>query len=754
MFIRINNRKNFLLGDIPVYHPDSSNYLKFWRDIKKKCIEGFWGIDCTEDIQEGFWRYMPGRLFFYVNLGTILHQEEGKRSAPKKRMRPTLRDVEWEFAYNWTEARGFSGFELDEEYSCCRDLIDKDLVLEEYHPSCFNSKKELKKYIPAREYLRMLHNKPLGKALFNNTAKNLLLLSPRRLGKSFLSSIMVALYDVLFDGATEYNEDSKKNPAEVEVFVGAALSSKSSDLLKKMKTSFDNLPGAYGSGDNYVPSPLSKSMTGTLAPNNMKNPWRHEYKKKLGGQWVEAGTKSCIKHGVYTVDNAEAAVGSAYITMIVEEIGLLQRLLAVLAADNSCMTEGNNKFGSFLGIGTGGDIEKIVETEIVFRDPEGFDFLSFDDEWENTGKIGWFIPAYYAFNDCKDENGNTDIEKATKKIQSRREQKKKSKSVSAINGEMMYFPIVPSEIFLSTRKSKFPIEDLRNRLGILMTTPSIINSTLKGRFMLNDGKVEWELTEDNPITEFPIRDRNTKGCIEIFELPKHNHEGKIPYGRYIAGNDPVDDDDIGENLSLQSFMIFDTWTDRIVLEYTARTHLASEYYEQVRRALIYYNAMLLYENQKKGLYGYFFTKNSTYLLTDTPEFLRDMDIQRPGFGNKSKGIWVTEPIRNWGIDLITSWLSSQAYEREENVTNIETIKSIALLRELIAHGSDINTDRISSLILLMIYRESVVKITEKRDNKVKDLAHDEFWDRNYNKNSTHNKRKIAFESMGIRTDIK
>lgn len=745
--IRINNRKNFLIGDIPSYHPDSANYLKYWRDIKKKCIEGFWGIDNIENIQNGFWRYMPGRLFFYVNLGTILHQEEGKRSAPKKKMRPYLRDIEWEFAYNWIEARGFSGFELDNEYTCCRDVIDTELVTEEYHHSCFDKDGNVKKYIPAKEYLRKLHNKPLGKALFNNSAKNLFLLSARGIGKSFIAAIMMALYDVLFDGATEYNEESIKNPAEVEVFVGAALTSKSSDLLKKLKAAFDNLPGAFGSGDNYVPSPLSKSMCGTLAPNNMKNPWRHEYKKKVGGQWIDVGTKSNIKHGIYTVDNAEAAVGTRPLTMIIEEVGLASNVLSIHGANTACMTEGNNKFGSALYIGTGGSIEKIVESEIIFRDPRGFDFIEFDDTWENTGKICWFIPAYYAFNDCKDENGNTDIEKAADKIRRRREEKKKSKSVSAINNEMMYFPIVPSEIFLSVKKSKFSVEDLRSRLGTILSDANIMHASLKGRFKLLEGQPEWEMTDDVPIREFPVRDRNTKGCVEIFELAKKNFEGKIPYGRYISGLDPIDDDDIGENLSLQSFWIMDTWTSRLVLEYTARTNLASEFYEQVRRALIYYNASLLYENQKKGLYAYFSTKNCTYLLADTPEILKDMNIQRPGFGNKSKGVWVTEPIIKWGIDLIASWLIEQAYDMPEGMTNLETIRSVALLRELIAYGGDINTDRISSLLILMIYRESLIKHIENTKNQNKTLAEDEFWDRNFNTKKKFDNSRMAFKNL-------
>ena len=47
----------FILKEIPKLHPASEEYLLFWREEKKKCIEGCW--------IGGVW--MPGNLYFYVN---------------------------------------------------------------------------------------------------------------------------------------------------------------------------------------------------------------------------------------------------------------------------------------------------------------------------------------------------------------------------------------------------------------------------------------------------------------------------------------------------------------------------------------------------------------------------------------------------------------------------------------------------------------------------------------------------------------
>ena len=102
-FIVINNRKNFLIDKLPVMHPKSREYIEFWREHKKRCIEGFWGIDdagVKEDVKKikrtvedhkGNWRWMPPNLYFYVNFGIILHQpEDAPKTAPKKKIRPLL----------------------------------------------------------------------------------------------------------------------------------------------------------------------------------------------------------------------------------------------------------------------------------------------------------------------------------------------------------------------------------------------------------------------------------------------------------------------------------------------------------------------------------------------------------------------------------------------------------------------------------------------------------------------------------------
>jgi hypothetical protein len=165
----------------------------------------------------------------------------------------------------------------------------------------------------------------------------------------------------------------------------------------------------------------------------------------------------------------------------------------------------------------------------------------------------------------------------------------------------------------------------------------------------------------------------------------------------------------------------DVFTDRIALEYSARTRYASEFYEQVRRALIFYNAIVNYENQKKGFYAHMKNKAALHLLADTPEILRDLDMQKTSrVGNKSKGTSANVAINNWGIDLQLEWLEAQASNRDDGVMNLNLIKSPAYLRELILYDGKRNADRISAMGMLLIYRQEKLRtIQSAREDRSK-----------------------------------
>lgn len=193
---------NFMRPEIPQIHPKSNEYKEFWRQEKKACIEGLWS--------GGKW--MPGPLYFYVNYWHI-KLNKSKHSKVKSVSRPHLRDIEWDKAYVYTEAKGFSGFELDKKLSCCmllRDVVDEsnpDSANFEYEnvednpnyiqlsTNCFTPEGKLKEYVHARAYLRKFHGVNLGSPLFENEAKNVCDIECRGSGKDLLGTTLLHYVD-------------------------------------------------------------------------------------------------------------------------------------------------------------------------------------------------------------------------------------------------------------------------------------------------------------------------------------------------------------------------------------------------------------------------------------------------------------------------------------------------------------------------------------------------------------------------------
>lgn len=212
--------------------------------------------------------------------------------------------------------------------------------------------------------------------------------------------------------------------------------------------------------------------------------------------------------------------------------------------------------------------------------------------------------------------------------------------------------------------------------------------------------------------------------------------------------DPYDDD-TSNTMSLGSIFILDLFTDKIVAEYTGRPLFADDFYEICRRMCLYYNARMNYENNKKGLFTYFSKRNCVYLLTDQLESLSDKQLIKEGsYGNKAKGTNATEAINNYGRGRLRSWLLAPITTIQEvdgeptevSIPALFTLRSRALIKELINYNQQGNFDRISAMGMLMLLREDRIvqyqgNISKERQEQAKSnyLGNDDFFNRNYKK---------------------
>ena len=397
-------------------------------------------------------------------------------------------------------------------------------------------------------------------------------------------------------------------------------------------------------------------------------------------------------------------------------------------------------------------------SEKLFYNPSAYNIYGipnvFDRNATGDTLCGFFWGAYLNRNGCYDEEiGEPDVIKALIEIlKDRYIVKYNSQDPNAITQKKAEEPITPQEAVMRTEGTLFPVSDLKEYLeSIAPIREKFLAEHYVGDLIRNSqGKIEFKPNSDlYPIRSYD-KDSNKQGAIEIFEMPKTNGEGEVTRGRYIAGIDPIDAD---TGTSLFSMHVMDTFTDRIVAEYSGRPRLAEEAYELALRLLEFYNAEANYESNLKGLFSYFDKKNALHRLCDTPQILRDMDYVKATnlYGNKAKGSHASKPLNAWNRKLQADWMLTKAIgDDESEKLNLHTLRSIAYIEEAIKWNSDGNFDRVSAMGMLMILREDRFKriqtIKDGQYQKHKSLAVDSFFEKNYKKQNAIKNRDIYFNT--------
>lgn len=398
----------------------------------------------------------------------------------------------------------------------------------------------------------------------------------------------------------------------------------------------------------------------------------------MGYQDLETGTKMGTKNevlGVTSKDNIAKLRGKRSVFLGIEEFGSFPNLSDLYTVMRPSVRDGNLVFGIMYLQGTAGDKDSdFAGAQEIMYNPTGYDMYALPNVYDKTSagkpKFVFFFPGYVNREGSYNKDGVSDVTKSLVEILlDRYKVKYNSTDPNTIVKTIAEVPITPSEAILRTKRNIFPVTDLLERLGQIDSNPAELNDVYVGEFTLSNGKIEFNPTVGDPIREFPHKDNKIDGAVEIFQMPQKisTDEGLvIPQGRYIASCDPVDDDS-SETASLQSAFVLDLWTDQIVAEYTGRPRFAEDYYEQLRRLCLFYNAKLNYENNKKGIFAYFSKVNSLSILTDTLEYLKDRDmIKGTPYGNKAhpytQEVWTPDGKKLWGDIQIGDILFSDSGE--------------------------------------------------------------------------------------------
>lgn len=454
------------------------------------------------------------------------------------------------------------------------------------------------------------------------------------------------------------------------------------------------------------------------------------------GKQTEQGYLSSIT-GITLKNDPERLRGTRGKLVLFEEGGKFPNLETAWRVEQPAVeTDDGVAFGLLIAFGTGGTEGGAFDgLKNLFYKPEAFNCLAFPNIWDDgqeQTKCGFFVPSWSNMESTDDNGkqrfmdqyGNSLKEKAIEELIAQRNKVKDGgASQTSIDRFISERPLKPQEAVLELGKNIFPRQLLMNQLTRIRTNEKLRN--MKHVVDLawdGEGQVKATEKKSGDITTYHLKkDDKPHGSIVIWEYPIKDP----PFGLYIGGCDPYDHDESFTN-SLGSTFIFkrvkagEAWNDVIVAEYSGRPDTAEEYYENVRKLLIFYNARLLFENERKGIYPYFTNKHCDYLLADQPdkiisEVFKDSKVQR------RKGCHMTKSIRAYGEGLILEWLMD---EFEPGHPNIERIYSEPLIEELIENDGVKNVDRVIALCMTMMYREELyqVKVAKtKEENKQVEL---------------------------------
>ena len=652
-----------------------SAYRKFWDEERRRCKEGY--------IRESDGEWISGYFYFYINYSPILKVEKEEeyfeeRITYEDIIEDTLDDFE-------------SGLQA-ERVEDFPDIYDGDYLF--FH------------YVDAAE----------------RSGQHGTVLKTRGRGYSFKGGSMLVRNYFMYMKSRSY-----------------AFASETEYLTK------DGILTKAWANMNFIDNHTAFSQPREYKDTDFHK--RASYKDTT--KRTESGFMSEVM-GVTCKNEPSKGRGKRGKLLFFDESGIFPGLKKTWAVARKSVEQGRYVYGHMLTAGTGGEQGSDFEAaEAFFYFPLAFNIKAIRNVFDinGTGTCGFYSPEYLNRQGCYDKDGNSDIVKALIEIMHQRQKVRvATNDPNDLIQEKAEASITPQESVLRTEGSLFPIQDLKDYLAeISVDLKKFLKPHYAGRLKVSpDGVIDFVMQEEaHPVRDYPVKDNmNKQGAVEIFELPVRGSDGYIPSYRYIMGVDTYDDDHSQTN-SLGSAFVFDRWTDRIVAEYTGRPATANEFYEIVLRLAKFYNAIINYENDKKGLYGYFFNKNQTHMLCDNPEILGERDLAKIGanYGNKKKGTQANKAVNAWGRRLQADWLieSVQGYEEEDEEgnpivapLNLQKLRSIGYIKELIAWNPEINADRVSAMNMVMVLREEIARFEVLGENEsyepTKDIFNDKFFD--------------------------
>lgn len=657
-----------------------------------------------------------------------------------ERLATDIRWLCWSLGYNTTMTKKKSGYKKNGEYIRCNDsyvisIYTTDAITniprktKKHWNSRYAQSRALQSRIVNIEYVGRMQSKCVT---VDNASHSYLIGNFVVTHNSFTLASIMAHNLILGE-----NSDSKERVTTILMaYLKEFLADKDGTLTK-----FAPMIDFCSINTGFPRLMLRRSMS--------EMSWRMGYKNANGN---EMGSLNSVAALSMKDDEGKARGKRGF--LLYEEMGSFPNFKQTWDNARDSVKEGNNVFGLMYGVGTAGDdASDFSGVKTMLYNPDSYDVYSIDNVFDKAGKgtdkFAFFFPSYISRAGCMDKDGNSDVVKAIFEILMERWRVKQSGDSASYLSRVAQMPITPAEAILKVQSNFFPVAMINERINQLDKDPRAFDDVYVGTVVDVGGRVEFRATDDVPIREFGV-DNTSQGAVEIFEMPC---EGQIPANRYIIGQDPVDNDQ-AESKSLSSVFVFDMFTDRIVAEFTGRKPLAEDNYEITLLLSRLYNAQVMFEANRKGMFAYFSKKRELHRLADCPEYLRDRQLVKySAFGSASKGITVNNAINAYADTLIRDWLlktvpmevkDENGNASMQNVPQLYTIRNRALLQELVSYAPGVNVDRIRALSQVMLFREHFMVLyggapVEEKKSDV-ETADEEFFNRDWSRHNAMTKR--------------
>lgn len=463
--------------------------------------------------------------------------------------------------------------------------------------------------------------------------------------------------------------------------------------------------------------------------NNTAEHKKASYLSYINGMPIEKGYKSEVL-AISFRDNPDAARGKDATLVLMEEAGKWRGMKDAYASIKPVVQDGDYTTGQIIIFGTGGkNNTDWADFKEMFYNPTTYNLLSFKNIWdgESQQSCGFFFPDYYNKPGHIDKEGNSNKDTARESEQKLRDHiLKTSRRKSDYAEHIAEYCFSPAESFQFTKGKIFNIPELDSHIQYIESHKDALNFGTPIRLEFEDGVIVKKLDKSLQPVEFPLKDY-TEGCIMEYEPPCDNP----PYGLYTASLDPIEmEKPTDGDYSLSACIIWKNVRnatesyDLPVATYFGRPERATDCYENIRRLLKYYNAVCLYENEKRGFEWYMSQKGEQYLLKPQPNILNK--IIKNSSVNRPYGTHMTDPIKDqcelWGAD----WLKE---EFAPGFLNVTKVPDLFLLKQLSAYEREGNYDAVDAFLFAMLHKQENHYLHKSMTDRDKPSSTKSFFDK-------------------------